>query len=160
MKAAKKFNFVIDDTQIVTEIHQVKSLLRVELVSRTELESLWDQLVKDYHYLGYEKTIGPRIKYIIWLEGRPVSAISFNQAAYKLGVRDRFIDWSDEEKKKNLTHLLNNNRFLILPWVHIKNLASHILALSIRRLKVGNYSAYQLIDSRIKLDNHFRFCYC
>jgi len=142
MKAAKKFNFVIDDTQIVTEIHQVKSLLRVELVSRTELESLWDQLVKDYHYLGYEKTIGPRIKYIIWLEGRPVSAISFNQAAYKLGVRDRFIDWSDEEKKKNLTHLLNNNRFLILPWVHIKNLASHILALSIRRLKVDWFQMY------------------
>ncbi|MBE3044761.1 DUF4338 domain-containing protein, partial [Candidatus Bathyarchaeota archaeon] len=72
---------------------------------------LWDQIVKDFHYLGHVKTIGPRVKYLIWLGERPVSAISFNQAAYKIGVRDKFIDWNDDEKKKNLAHLLNNNRY-------------------------------------------------
>lgn len=142
MKIQKKFNYYVDDTPLVTDIQLVKSSLKIELVSRTELESLWNQLVKDFHYLGYKKTIGPRVKYLIWLGERPVCAISFNQAVYKIGVRDRFIDWNDDEKKKNLAHLLNNNRFLILPWVNIKNLASHIMALAIRRLKVDWLKIY------------------
>ncbi|HVI41545.1 MAG TPA: IS701 family transposase, partial [Anaerovoracaceae bacterium] len=102
---------------------------------RTEMEALWDRLVKVYHYLGYNKTIGPRVKYLVWFNERPIAAISYNQAAYKLGVRDAFIDWNEEERKTSLPHVLNNNRFLILPWVHVKNLASHIIALSIKHLK-------------------------
>lgn len=163
MAAKKKWNYSIDDTPFVAEIHQVKSSLRIELVSRTALEPLWDQLVKEYHYLGYGKTIGPRVKYIIWLDERPLSAISFNQAAYRLGVRDHFIDWNDEEKKENLAHILNNNRFLILPWVHIKNLASHILALSIRRLKVDWFRMYNkepyILETFVDQENYRGTCY-
>jgi len=125
----------IDDTPLVEGILKIKSALRIEFVNRTELEALWNQLVKSYHYLGYNKTIGPRAKYLVWFNERPIAAISYNQASYRLGVRDTFIDWSQEERKKNLPHVLNNNRFLILPWVHVKNLASHIIALSIKHLK-------------------------
>lgn len=125
----------IDDTPLVDGILNIKSALRIELVNRTELEALWDQLVKAYHYLGYNKTIGPRAKYLVWFNERPIAAISYKQAAYKLRVRDAFIDWNEEERKKYLPHVLNNNRFLILPWVHVKNLASHIIALSIKQLK-------------------------
>lgn len=125
----------IDDTPLVENILKIKSALRIELVNRTELEAFWNQLVKSYHYLGYNKTIGPRVKYLVWFNERPIGAISYNQAAYKLGVRDIFIDWSQEERKKNLPHVLNNNRFLILPWIHVKNLASHIISLSIKQLK-------------------------
>lgn len=161
MKANRKYS--IDDTRLAVEIHQIKSSLHIELVSRTELEPLWDQLVKDHHYLGYEKTIGPRVKYIIWLNERPISAISFNQAAYKIGVRDQFIDWNDEEKKNNLSHVLNNNRFLILPWVHIKNLASHILALSIRRLKVDWVQMYNkkpyILETFVDQEKYPGTCY-
>lgn len=145
MKTKHKSTFAIDDTPFIAEMHQVKSLLRIELVSRTSLEPLWDQLVKDYHYLGHEKIIGPRVKYLIWFEGRPLSAISFNQAAYRLGVRDQFIGWNDEERKNNLVHVLNNNRFLILPWVDIKNLASHILAQAIRKLKTDWFRMYHKV---------------
>lgn len=160
---AKCLTYNMDDTPLVAEIHQVKSSLRIELVSRTELEPLWDQLVKAYHYLGHEKTIGPRVKYLIWLGNRPVSAISFNQAAYKIGVRDKFIDWNDDEKKKHLAHLLNNNRFLILPWVNIKNLASHIMALSIRRLKTDWFQFYgkepYLLETFVDQEKYAGTCY-
>lgn len=163
MKDKTKFKYSIDDTPCVADIHQIKSQLQIELVSRTELEPLWDQLVSDYHYLGHGKTIGPRVKYIIWLDGRPVSAISFNQAAYKLGVRDECINWNQEEKKKNLAHVLNNNRFLILPWVTIKNLASHILSLSIRRLKVDWFHMYKkepyLLETFVDQEKYRGTCY-
>lgn len=163
MEEKNKFNYSIDDTPLVADIQQVKSSLRIELVSRTELEPLWDQLVKDYHYLGYKKTIGPRVKYIIWLGERLVSAISFNQAAYKIGVRDQFIEWNDDEKKKNLSHLLNNNRFLILPWVNIKNLASHIMSLTIRRLKADWLQMYNkepyLLETFVDQGRYTGTCY-
>lgn len=125
----------IDDTPLVAGILEIKSMLKIEIVNRTEREALWNELVKAYHYLSYNKTIGPRVKYLVWFNERPVAAISYNQAAYRLGVRDSFIDWNEEERKKYLPHVLNNNRFLILPWVHVKNLASHIIALSIKHLK-------------------------
>ena len=163
VKDKTKFKYNVDDTPFVAEIHQIKSLLKIELVSRTELEPLWDQLVKNYHYLGHGKTIGPRIKYIIWLDGRPVSAISFNQAAYKLAVRDEFIGWSEDERKANLAHVLNNNRFLILPWVSIKNLASHILSWSIRRLKVDWFHMYNkepfVLETFVDQEKYRGTCY-
>lgn len=134
MKSDKNL-YSIDDTPLVEEIHKILPFLKIEQVSRTEMEALWDQLVKTYHYLGHNKTIGPRVKYLVWFNERPIAAISYNQASYKLGVRDSFINWNEEERKQYLPHVLNNNRFLILPWVHVKNLASHIIAVSIKHLK-------------------------
>ncbi|MBE3101282.1 MAG: IS701 family transposase [Firmicutes bacterium] len=134
----------IDDTPLVEEILNIIPFLKIELVSRTELEALWNQLVKAYHYLGYNKMIGPRVKYLVWFNKRPIAAISYNQASYRLGVRDTFINWSIEERKQSLPHILNNNRFLILPWVHVKNLASHIIALSIKHLKHDWPLLYQI----------------
>ena len=125
----------IEDTPFVEEILEIRSALKIELVNRTEWEVLWNHLVKSYHYLGYNKIIGPRVKYLVWFKERPIAAISYTQASYKLSMRDTFIGWSEEERQRNLPHVLNNNRFLILPWVHVKNLASHIIALSIKRLK-------------------------
>ena len=110
MKAQKKI-YYIDDTPLEVDIQEVISLLRIELVTCTELEILWNQLVKEYHYLGYEKMIGPRVKYIVWLDKREIAAISYNQAAYKLKARDAFIDWNDEEKQRCLPNVLNNNRY-------------------------------------------------
>jgi len=141
---AQKIIYHIDDTPLEVGIQEVISLLKIELVSSTELESLWDQLVRTYHYLGYEKMIGPRVKYIVWLDKRAIAAISYNQAAYKLKARDVFIDWNEDEKKQYLPNVLDNNRFLILPWVHIKNLASHIISLSIGHLKQDCPKIYSL----------------
>ncbi len=153
----------IDDTPLVEGILKIRSALKIELVSRTELEALWDQLVKAYHYLGYNKTIGPRVKYLVWFNERPIAAISYTQASYKLGVRDSFLDWSEEERKQYLPHVLNNNRFLILPWVHVKNLASHIIALSIKHLKHDWPIIYRkdpyLLETFVDQDQYKGTCY-
>lgn len=107
----------------------------LELVSHSRLEPLWDSLVRQYHYLGYQRLLGHRLKYLAFLQGHPVAALSFSAPALKLAVRDRYIGWSAPQRKLYLHHLANNSRFLILPGVQIPHLASHVLALTIRRLK-------------------------
>jgi len=109
--------------------------VRLEVVSHSPSESLWDSLVRQYHYLGYQNLLGHRLKYLAFIQDRPVAALSFSAPALKLRVRDRYIGWSAEQRRLHLNHLANNSRFLILPWVQIPHLSSHVLALSLRRLK-------------------------
>jgi len=109
--------------------------VKLEVVSHSSLEPLWDSRVRQYHYLGYQNLLGHRLKYLAFIQDRPVAALSFSAPALKLRVRDQYIGWSPEQRKLYLKHLANNSRFLILPWVQIFHLASHVLALSLRRLK-------------------------
>ena len=109
--------------------------VEIEVVSHSSREPLWDSLVRQYHYLGYQKLLGHRLKYLAFIQDRPVAALSFSAPALKLRVRDQYIGWSSEQRKRYLKHLANNSRFLILPWVQIPHLASHVLALSLRRVK-------------------------
>ena len=108
--------------------------LEILIVNKTEKEAIWNWMVKHHHYLGYEKTIGPRIKYLVLYSGIPIAALSYNRAALKIGVRDDFIGWNQEQKQAQLKHVVSNNRFLILPWVKIKNLASHLLSQTLKML--------------------------
>jgi SRSO17 transposase len=105
-------------------------------VNETEYEELWDNMVKEHHYLGFNSMIGGRVKYLILLAGVLVGAISFCSGAYKLGPRDMFVGWNEDTRLDYLPHLLNNNRFLILPWIKVSNLASHTLALSLKQVRV------------------------
>lgn len=107
----------------------------LKLANAQALESLWDQLVSQYHYLGYRKLLGHRLKYLAFIKKRPVAALSWSAPALKLRVRDHFIGWSDKQRKIHLNRIANNSRFLILPWVRVPNLASHVLSLSIGQLK-------------------------
>ena len=109
--------------------------VKLEMVSQSPIEPLWDSLVRQYHYLGYQNLLGHRLKYLAFIQDRPVAALSFSAPALKLRVRDHYIGWSAEQRKLYLKHLANNSRFLILPWVQIPPLASHVLALTLRRLK-------------------------
>lgn len=109
--------------------------LTLTLVSRTPLETLWDQLVSQFHYLGYQNLLGHRLKYLVFSKSRPVAALSWSAPALKLRARDYFIGWSDTQRKKHLNRIANNSRFLILPWVKVTNLASYVLSLNIRHLK-------------------------
>lgn len=97
-------------------------------------EPLWDRWVSQHHYLGYRRLLGHRLKYVAFLKDRPVAALSWSAPALKLAPRDRFIGWSPGQRKRHLHQLAANSRFLILPWVQIPNLASHVLALNIARL--------------------------
>ena len=80
-----------------------------------------------YHYLGYEQPVGEHLKYLGWAQGRPVACVAFSSAPRHLGPRDRFIGWSKQARKRNIDRIAYNTRFLILPWVRVPHLASHIL---------------------------------
>jgi SRSO17 transposase len=107
----------------------------LQLASHTAQEPMWDQLVRRYHYLGCRKLLGRRLKYLAFSQDRPVAALSWSAPALKTRGRDEYIGWSESQRKAQLHRILNNSRFLILPWVRIPHLASHVLALNIRRLK-------------------------
>jgi hypothetical protein len=91
--------------------------LRYVMVNGLSEELLWDEMVRRWHYLGYKKMIGQRIKYLVYWQEMPFGAISFNRASLHVGVRDRWLEWDEETRRKLLPHVVNNNRFLILPWI-------------------------------------------
>lgn len=125
--------FVLDTAPLSTRLKDLQPL-KILVVNKTAWEPVWDYLVRTYHYLGYEKMIGPRIKYLVFHEARPIAALSYNRAALRVGVREAFLGWTPEQKHRLLPHVVNNNRFLVLPWVRVKNLASHLLARTLKRL--------------------------
>lgn len=128
-------DYRIDTRAITGTLNDYPESVRLIKVDETKLEAFWDALVNEYHYLGYDWQFGGRVKYIIMLGERTIGAIGFCSAAYKLGPRDRYIGWDEATRLTILPHLVNQNRFLILPWVSIKNLASHVLSLSLKRLR-------------------------
>ncbi|MDR2338545.1 MAG: DUF4338 domain-containing protein [Deltaproteobacteria bacterium] len=121
-----------------------KGPVRLEKVDETPREALWDRLAREYHYLGSENMIGSRVKYLGTLGERLAGAISFCKAAYKFGPRDIYVGWDGETRLHCLPGLLNNNRCLIPPWVRIRNLASHTLALALRRVRADWKSQYDV----------------
>lgn len=123
----------LDTSPIQGAVHTVAPIT-VEVASHSPLEPLWDRLVRDYHYLGYQKLLGHRLKYLAVLEGRPVAALAFSAPARVLRVRDQWVGWSAAQRQAHLDRVVNNSRFLLLPWVEIKNLASHVLARVLARL--------------------------
>ena len=96
---------------------------------------LWNEFVARYRYLGYKTLVGAQMRYAVhdW-NGWPVAMLGFSTAAWKLAPRDSFIGWTPEMREKNLPLVVDNPRFLILPWIEIPNLGSHILAILRRRL--------------------------
>jgi hypothetical protein len=84
-------------------------------------------LIEQYHYLGYCHPVGEHLKYIVFAQQKPIACLSWSSAARHIGCRDSFIGWSKELREKNLSLIVYNNRFLILPWVRVSHLASHIL---------------------------------
>ncbi len=116
--------------------------LRLWRVDETKWEQTWDQLVERWHYLASAAMVGSLVKYFIILDTWVVGAISFCAAAYKLGPRDQYIGWNSTVRQEYLARMVENNRFLILPWVKIKNLASATLAESVRQLKVDWQDKY------------------
>ncbi|MGI0013520.1 MAG: Druantia anti-phage system protein DruA [Nitrososphaera sp.] len=102
----------------------------VESGSR-EKSRLWMELVERYHYLGYRVPVGANLRYLVrsahWPE-RVLACLMWSSPAWKIAVRDRWIGWSNEQRRHNLQLIVSNARFLILPWVHIRGLASKILS--------------------------------
>ena len=152
-----------DKTPMGGRISDYKEELQLHKVDETKWEVHWNKLVKKYHYLGFDSTYGGRIKYIITLGMVIIGAISFCSAMYQLGPRDAYIGWDEGTRLAMLPHLVNNNRFLILPWVNIKNLASRILSKSLQRLqKDWKYQyniALYMVETFIDREKYLGTCY-
>lgn len=105
--------------------------ISVQQVRRTSEESLFNSLIEQHHYLGYEQPVGEHLKYLVWAEcegkPRPIACMAWSSAPRHLGSRDRHIGWSAETRRRNIRFIAYNTRFLILPWVEVPHLASHIL---------------------------------
>ena len=111
--------------------------LEVCQVRRSRDESLFDSLIETYHYLGYTQPVGEHLKYLISADGVPVACMAWSSAPRHIGCRDRFIGWSPEVRRKNIRFIAYNTRFLILPWVRVPYLASHILGWVTKRLSAN-----------------------
>ena len=107
----------------------------------SEQDRLFRCLLSRYHYLGYRNTVGENMKYLVHSQdGRPLACVLFGAAAWKSAARDSFIGWPPPVRARNLRYVSNNTRFLVLPWVTVPHLASHLLARIARRVS-GDWMA-------------------
>ena len=116
----------IDQNPVNGRLSQIKPF-KYEQVRRTPAEKLFNSLIEHYHYLGYCHPVGEQLKYIVYWQKRPIACLSWSSAPRHIGCRDQFIGWSAKERKKCIHLMAYNCRFLILPWVKVPCVASHIL---------------------------------
>ena len=121
----KPLSLKVDETPFIKTLGEMS--LEFRQVRRTGQENLFASLLKDYHYLGYTQPVGEHLKYMVFAQDRPIACLSWSSAPRHIGCRDRFIGWTKTIREKNLSLIAYNSRFLILPWVQVSCLASHIL---------------------------------
>ena len=153
----------IDQNPIIAKLKDLRPLLRIEQVRRTKSEKLFNALVEHFHYLGYTQPVGEHLKYMILLEQRPIACMTWCSPPWHMGPRDRFIGWSPQTRRQNLHLLAYNSRYLILPWVEVRYLASHILAQIARRISSDWQSLYDhpvyYLETFVDTDRFAGICY-
>ena len=117
---------LIDQTPLQTRLRDLGALT-FHQVRRSADEPLFNSLLAQHHYLGYQQPVGEHLKYLVVAADRPVACVAWSSAPRHLGPRDRFIGWSAEARRRNIRGVAYNTRFLILPWVMVPHLASHVL---------------------------------
>ena len=137
--------------------------LRLEQVAGTSSSRLWNEYIARYHYLGYTPLAGSQMRYNIFAGAQLVALISFGASAWKLAARDRFIGWDQLQRHRNLQLVVNNARFLILPWIQSKGLASKILSMLARQLPLDWSARYGfrpvLLETFVETPRHRGTCY-
>lgn len=108
--------------------------IAIDLVRRTPQEALFNSLVEQYHYLGYQQPVGEHLKYLVTARGQAIACLAWSSAPRHLGCRDRFIGWDCDQRRRNVHLLAYNTRYLILPWVRVPHLASHLLGRMAERI--------------------------
>ena len=116
--------------------------LTLDLVLSKADSLLWNAYIEHHHYLGHQPLPGAQLRYFVRTEGHIIAALGFGASAWKTKPRDDAIGWTAEQRRRNLHLIVNNARFLILPWIHCKNLASRILALTSKRLAEDWHTRY------------------
>jgi len=156
--------FVPHKTTLIAGKLNCLTPLRIEMVKDKDLLGLFKCLLSRYHYLGFSRTVGENLKYLIFdREDNPVVCLLFGSAAWKTLPRDNFIGWDEARRKANLHLLTNNMRFLILPWVKVPHLASHILGRVARRISsdwINRYShPIYMLETFVEKERFRGTCY-
>lgn len=123
----------LDESPIECALSELRPL-EFEQVRRADAERLFDGLIETHHYLGYTQPVGEHLKFLVRAQGRPVACFAWSSAPRHIGPRDRFIGWKQVHRRSHLRFLAYNPRFLILPWVRVPHLASHLLGRMARML--------------------------
>jgi len=118
---------LIDASPLATTLRELGPVV-FHQVRRTPDEALVNGLLAQYHYLGYQQPVGEHLKYLVVAAGRPIACFAWSSAPRHLAPRDRFIGWSAEARRRNLRFIAYNTRYLVLPFVTVRYLASHLLA--------------------------------
>jgi hypothetical protein len=116
----------VDRTPIHTSLRELGPI-EFQQARRTVEEALFNGLLERHHYLGYTQPVGEHLKFLVWARERPVALFAWSSAPRHLGPRDRYLGWSPSVRRRNIRFITYNSRYLILPWVQVRYLASHLL---------------------------------
>ena len=149
-------------SQLALSAEQVRQV-RLEVVQTSAERAIYHQLLQAHHYLGAGSMAGAQLRYLARSGGEVVAAFGFGASAWRVAGRDRFIGWSDTSRRAGLHRVVNNNRFLIPPWVRAPNLASRLLSLVARRIAADWHSRYGyrpvLLETFVELERFTGTCY-
>jgi hypothetical protein len=142
-KGAEKVKHLAHKTEpIEADLHELMPLRLDMAASKPETEE-FKSYIDQYHYLGYDRSVGENIKYIVKSNGgAPIACLMFSSSAWKCQARDEYIRWDANQRKQGLHLVTNNSRFLIFPWVRVFDLASHVLSLAARRVSADWEAKY------------------
>lgn len=135
-------DFLLDQSPLRGPLRTLQPLV-IRQVRRTSEESLFNGLIERFHYLGYTQPVGEQLKYLVCAQDRPVACVAWSSGPWHMGPRDRFIGWSPAVRRQHLHLLAYNTRFLILPWVEVPHLASHILGRMARQISADWEAFYK-----------------
>jgi hypothetical protein len=152
----------LDTTRLDVPLGMIRPL-EFRQVRRGPEEPLFNHLIAEYHPLGYTRPVGEHLKYLVYTAGRPIACLAWSSAPRHLNARDRYIGWTPEARRRNLRYLAYNPRFLVLPWIQVKHLASHILGLMARRLAgdwegIYHHPVY-FLQTFVDTERHRGTCY-
>lgn len=137
--------------------------VKLELIASKNQSALWNEYIHRYHYLGYAPLPGAQLRYMALSNGNILALLGFGAAAWKIAPRDNFIGWDDQQRQKGLHLIVNNARFLILPWVKSKNLASKLLAMVTKQLPDDWQNRYGykpvLVETFVEANRFKGICY-
>jgi len=152
----------IDQTPITGNLSDFAPVI-LKSVRNTSLQPLYNSLVHHHHYLGYRQIVGNHLKYIAYICDRPVACLGWGSAAWSVKSRDAFIGWDKKTKEQRLHFVANSVRFLVLPWVKVKCLASKVLALNIKSISNDWMTVYHhplyLLETFIEQSRFKGTCY-
>jgi len=140
--------------------------IEVELVRTEEKRRLFRELIGRYHYLGHAVPFGAQLRYLVYSsipERTLVGCIQFSSPAWRIAVRDRWIGWDDATRVRNLPHVVSNSRYLLLPWLQVKNLASRVLSKAVRQMTIDWQERYAveplLVETLVDPTRYRGSCY-